>query len=402
MEKKLQVLLVEDSEVDAALVVRNLQKNGYVLTFLRVENEVQLLDALKKPDWELILCDYSLPGFNGKEALKITRNNKPDIPFILVTGAIGEELAVEMIRAGANDIVMKDRLTRLIPTIERALVEAEGQKQRKKVEAELKKLQNELELKVTERTIALNQAKEEAENANRAKSEFLSNISHEIRTPMHQILSFSKFGIDKISYSKRHKLLHYFSKINSIGNNLQLLLDDLLDFSKLEAGKMEYNMRKHDLSLVLKSVEREFYSSAQESGLLLENVTPTHSVKVVCDEFRIRQVIQNFLSNAIKFSPEGKKILISIENSVLGTGNQKTSPAALVSIIDQGVGVPESELETIFGKFMQSSRTKTGAGGTGLGLSICQEIIKSHKGKIWAKNNSNGGSTFNFLLPIEQ
>ena len=272
----------------------------------------------------------------------------------------------------------------------------------KMAENRLQKAHNKLEIEVEKRTIAHKKAKEEAELANKAKSEFLSNISHEFRTPMHQILSFSKFGVDKIDKVKKEKLLHYFSKIGMIGKNLLSLLNDLLDLSKLESGKMDYDMQKNDLKYIINKVTQEFNSLIIEKGVTLEIAESDAQKEFVYDENKIGQVIRNLLSNAIKFTPKDKKVSFSIESSELPINNKKSVPALLVQVSDQGLGIPENELEIVFDKFIQSSKTKTNSGGTGLGLSICREIINAHNGKIWAENNSEAGATFSFLLPYEQ
>jgi PAS domain S-box-containing protein len=273
-----------------------------------------------------------------------------------------------------------------------------------------------LELKVAERTAALQQeiderkqiehdlleSRKEAEFANSAKSEFLSNLSHEFRTPMHQILSFSKFGVDKTGKVDNEKLLHYFSKIGTIGKNLLSLLNDLLDLSKLESGKMDYDMRKSDLKQVIHNVSNEFTSLANDKGVILDITENNIQTEMICDEGKIGQVIRNCISNAIKFTPKNKKITISIEHSELLKEYDKTVISLLVKVSDQGLGIPENELETVFDKFVQSSKTKTNSGGTGLGLAICKEIINAHNGKIWAENNLEGGATFSLMLPYEQ
>ena len=279
----------------------------------------------------------------------------------------------------------------------------EKHQQLKKSEKKLLQAHDELEKKVQIRTIDYKKAKEEAELANEAKTEFLSNISHEIRTPMHQILSFSKFGIDKIDQVKKEKLLSYFTKINSIGNNLRILLNDLLDVSKLESGKMDYNIQAHDLVLIMEQVVMEFDPLVKNKGITIAIDATVKSIIIACDVHRIGQVIRNLISNAIKFTPSDKTITISIKHSELPTEQQtdKTSiPACLVNISDQGPGIPENELESVFDKFIQSSTTKTGAGGTGLGLAICKQIINAHTGKIWANNNPDEGASFSFILPL--
>ena len=292
--------------------------------------------------------------------------------------------------------------------------------EKKLAEEALKKSHENLEQKVTERTAALQQEIDErkqiehdlletrkiAEFANNAKSEFLSNVSHEFRTPMHQILSYSKFGVDKIDKVKKEKLLHYFSKIGIIGKNLLSLLNDLLDLSKLEAGKVDYDMRKHDLKHIVDNVLNEFDSLIIEKGLFIKIKSNNISMEIILDEVKIGQVIRNLLSNAIKFTPKAKKIIVSFKHSKLLIGQRKTDnrtlPALLVQVSDQGIGIPIYELDSIFDKFAQSSKTKTNAGGTGLGLAICEEIIKAHNGKIWAENNPEGGAKFSFMLPYEQ
>ncbi len=245
-----------------------------------------------------------------------------------------------------------------------------------------------LEEKIEERTAELRIAKEKAENANQLKSEFLANISHELRTPMHAILSYSGFGIKKIEIRSRKKLLKYFRNINISGKRLLLLLDGLLDLSRLHANKMEYKIEPHDLRDVFHEIKDEFSILLQEKNLEL-TIHENPNVIVPFDKSRLLQVASNIVNNAVKFSREQSVIEIKFSS---------TKRRVTVSIVNEGIPIPEDELDIIFEPFIQSSRTKTGAGGTGLGLPICIRIIKDHKGKIWAVPNPQG-ATIKFFLP---
>ena len=245
--------------------------------------------------------------------------------------------------------------------------------------------------RLKERTIDLQEAKKMAEAANNAKSTFLSNISHELRTPMHSILSFASFGIKKHATANPDKILDYFQKIRQSGERLLMLLNDLLDLAKMESGKIAYKFRPANLNSLIDIVREEYNSLALEHNLTIRCEHLEANEEITLDADKIRQVLHNLLNNAIKFSPEGGTIdVISF----------KKADSIVVLVRDQGAGIPGNELESIFDKFVQSSKNKTSAGGTGLGLPICQEIIAAHKGRIWAENRPEGGAVFSFEIPL--
>lgn len=243
-------------------------------------------------------------------------------------------------------------------------------------------------------------AKHLAEAANKAKSEFLSNISHELRNPMHQILSYSKYGIEKFESVDQQKLLHYFNQIRTSADRLMFLLNDLLDLSKMEAGRMEYKFKNKDIGKLFHEAAEEFNTVLIEKQIKLKIKTTLGKTILKVDPLRIGQVIRNLLSNAIKYSRETSEIEVRYEKLNVTNGENET--VLQVFVVDQGVGIPEDELDFVFDKFTQSSKTKTGAGGTGLGLAICREIITAHSGKIWAEHNPAGGSIFIFQIPFVQ
>jgi len=255
-----------------------------------------------------------------------------------------------------------------------------------------------LEQKVTERTHDLEVAKEIAESANIAKSQFLANMSHELRTPMHAILSFASFGLEEIDTAQKDEQVKYFTRIKDSGNRLLTLLNNLLDLSKLESGKMDYAMQQNDLRKTLESAVKEVEGLMQKKHLTCAIEDTRTSQKSLFDSNRIMQVINNMLSNAIKFSPENSTISAILDITTLP---HTEIPAMRLQVCDQGMGIPEEEMEVVFDKFVQSSKTRTGAGGTGLGLAICKEIIAGHGGVIWASNNESGGACFTFILPLE-
>ncbi len=259
-------------------------------------------------------------------------------------------------------------------------------------EEQLRLINVRLEDRVEQRTKELAIAVEQANQANLSKSEFLAHISHELRTPMHGILSFASFGINNSDSVPRKKLNQYFVNIDTSGKRLLTLLNDLLDLSKLEAGKMELNKNEANLAMILESCRLEQSQRMIDLGINLQVNQPSSPVTGVFDVLRIGQVITNLLSNAIKFSPQNGEIKVVMDK------NDKDE--IYFSMQDQGPGVPESELKKIFDSFAQSSKTDTVKKGTGLGLAISQKIIEGHQGRIWAENNTaEGGAIFKFVIP---
>lgn len=243
---------------------------------------------------------------------------------------------------------------------------------------------------ITERKKAENELK----TALRSKTDFLSNMSHELRTPMHAILSYSQFGIKKIDGKNTEKLLKYFNQINFSGKRLLSLLNDLLDMSKLDAGKMELHVEELDFSHLIEKCISEMKSLAEDRFIELHFTNETANSVLNLDGPRISQVIINLISNAIKFSRDHSCIDLRIADMESDEGK-----SIIFSIHDQGDGIPANELESIFEQFVQSSQTDNGAGGTGLGLAISKEIVSLHSGEIWAENAAEGGAIIYVILP---
>ncbi len=255
-----------------------------------------------------------------------------------------------------------------------------------------------IEATVARRTEELQKAKEAAEEASVAKSAFLANISHELRTPMHAILSFSEFGLKKLGVVREEKIRHYFSTIKESGANLLELLNELLDMSKLDAGKMTYDMRLGDLLDAVEAVVLELRGLAQKKEQRVDVLPTTVDTTGVFDDFRMKQVVRNLLSNAIKFTGKGKRIELRFGEGQIDVGG-RLADSLEVAVIDEGPGIPEEELQSIFDPFSQSRRTDTGAGGTGLGLPISREILKAHAGSLTVANRPDGGAIFTFAIP---
>ncbi len=231
-----------------------------------------------------------------------------------------------------------------------------------------------------------------AETANRSKSEFLANISHELRTPLHGILSYAKFGLNETTTAEQSELHEFFHNVNHCADNLLHLVNDLLDLSKLEAGQMTFDFRSADMGKLVEVVIDEFRSLCAKKKVEIRYEQPEEAISTTVDPDRIQQVIRNLLANSVKFSPSAGTICVRL---------RRVGKAMLLSVRDEGPGIPPDEIEAIFDKFVQSSKTKSNKGGTGLGLAICREIVAGHKGRIWAENNAGTGCIFYVELPLD-
>ena len=242
---------------------------------------------------------------------------------------------------------------------------------------------------------ALQHAIDNAESANRAKSEFLANMSHEIRTPMNAILGFSEL-LKGLVHEER--LQSYVQAITSSGRTLLALINDILDLSKIESGKLELEYDALDIRVVLQDVQHIFSQKAEQKnlGLVLE-IAPDLPASLLLDEVRLRQILINVVGNALKFTEDGS---VTIRASVGGTNQQHDTVELILEVEDTGLGIPQGEQQRIFEEFTQQSGQNTKKyGGTGLGLAITKRLVEMMHGQILVRSVIGQGSAFRFTFP---
>jgi signal transduction histidine kinase len=231
----------------------------------------------------------------------------------------------------------------------------------------------------------------ELETASRHKSEFLANMSHELRTPLNAIIGFSEVLSERMFGDINDKQAEYISDILASGQHLLTLINDILDLSKIEAGRMELELSEFDLPGTIENTLTLVRERATRRGIALGRTVDERLGTIRADERKVKQVLLNLLSNALKFTPEGGKI--DVRAAVI-------DGVAEISVTDTGVGIAPEEQEAVFEEFRQVGTASKKVEGTGLGLAISKKFIELHGGKIWVKSQVGSGSTFAFTLPL--
>jgi signal transduction histidine kinase len=266
-----------------------------------------------------------------------------------------------------------------------------------------------LEKRVQERTAALLNSKKEADKANKAKSEFLANMSHELRTPLNHIIGFTELVLDKNFGDLNKTQKEFLNDVVGSSYHLLSLINDILDLSKIEAGKLELNPSLVNLPELLENSLFMFKEKAMKHSIQL-NLEVNASIKTIsADERKLKQIIYNLLSNAVKFTPDGGTVSLTAQECKLDDAEfsdmENTNDSGIkITVTDTGIGINANELNLIFNPFEQVETSKSRAfQGTGLGLSLTKRLVELHGGRVWAESEGEDkGSIFSFTLPITQ
>ena len=356
----LNILFVEDDKETQKELLPILEKY-----FTHVDTASNGIEGLKKADnYDIIITDIVMPEMDGIKMIKKIKSKNHSVKFIITTAYSNKDFLISLIELGVHGLLIKPITFRQIANV-------------------LQKVTNEIY-----RERELQYHIKEVERLSKLKSEFLANMSHEIRTPLNAILGFIKVMKEEDN-GKFHK---YLNIIDSSSQTLLTIINDILDLSKIEAGKMtiEYiNFHTDELYNIIELFEEKAKEKNIDFKINFINI-PEY---LYSDIHRIKQVISNLLSNAIKFTPENKKIQVSIEYK---------NNNLYVEVKDEGIGIPEEKIKTIFDAFSQADNSTTRQfGGTGLGLTISHKLIKMLGGELNVESKLNKGSRFYFEIPIK-
>lgn len=378
-KEKLKVLLVEDNPTDALMVKKRLQKDeAFEYEILHAISGEDAIAILEKEIFDIVLLDYNLPKKSGMDVLKDIKSKDMAMPVVMITGQGDEAVAVRLIKEGAFDYLPKrENYEESVPLMVRKTI-AEF---RAKIEKE--RLQEEIALKKDE----LEKANARLKELDRMKSDFVANVAHELRAP----LSIIKGNLENIEQGfageVQPKQKDVLSDVFRVLNRLARLINDLLDLSKIESGKME--LKREDVNIVdlAKEAAKNFEKLAKDKNIQIITEIPNKAINISADKDKLTQVFINLISNAVKFTDVG-----SVSIKVIEMQNE-----IQVEINDTGPGMEKGQLDKIFDKFVRIVADKRE--GTGLGLPIAKDIIGLHNGRIRVESDVGKGSKFIFNLP---
>ena len=367
---KIKLLLIEDDETDALLIIRQLKKDGFDVEHVRVKTQAEMEAELDKGGWDIVISDYSMPGFSGQEALRVFKLRNLDIPFILVSGTVGEDLAVSIMKGGANDYMMKSAMNRLGPAVKRELVEMQGR----------------IEKKLAQKELIV--AKLAAEESSRVKSSLLANMSHEFRTPMNGILGFTEILSTLIADDSQKAMTHH---ILTCAKRLLGTLNSIMTFAQLDSG-YKLNLINVNLSALLESTVASIRALAKQKQLIV-NCQIEQGEFIHSDEHLFQISFLNILDNAVKFTNQGE-IDISLKKGTT------PSEGIIITVHDTGIGIPAEKQEMIFEEFRQASEGYDRPyEGSGLGLSITRKSLHLLNCSLALESEVGHGSTFTLKIP---
>lgn len=325
----------------------------------RVETEESFRKELTDFQPDVILSDYELPTFDGISALIIAQSMVPDIPFIFVTGKMGEETAIDMLHRGATDYVLKNRLSRLLPAVTRALDEVTEQIKRRKAEAELRKRAERL-------------------------THFLTIASHELRHPITIIKGYTETlsgAQDKMTGEMIYEL---YEDIDKAADRLTRIVEELMDVSLIEEKKFHIEPKHVDPQPLCEDAREEMKNRGFQNQIEIDITDSTAMLNIDPDKFYELLVI--LLDNACNYSEASSPVLVQFKSETGGV---------TLAVVDGGPGIPETDRERIFERFYQVvDAAHHSKPGMGLGLYIARQIVKAHGGRIWCEPREGGGSVF--------
>ncbi len=395
------ILVVEDEVGMRTTLCAILEDAGYKVTGL--EKGAEALETIRSHPFNVVITDIRLPDTDGMEILELAREIEPDVAVIMMTGYASVETAVDAVNQGAyayfvkpvNMDVMK---TTIVNALRQQRLSLENKRLVESLQRSSKLLfetNEKLKIDITERKRVEQELMEktrEVEEATQAKSEFLANMSHELRSPLNVTIGFSELMIDEVPGKINKEQRQCLKDVLASSKHLLNLINEILDLSKIESGKIKLGLTNVALAEVIASLESAVKPILASRKQSLEVKVEEGLPPVCADKAKIRQVLLNLLSNSIKFTPDGGKLKIEAI---------REDNWCQVSVIDNGIGIKKEDQERLFEPFCQlDSPLNKERGGTGLGLAIAKQIIEKHSGRIWVESEYGKGSRFTFTLPL--
>ncbi|BAZ14798.1 response regulator receiver sensor signal transduction histidine kinase [Calothrix sp. NIES-4071] len=396
MEETLKILVVDDDEVDRMTVHRALTQAGVLISLSEANTCSEAIIKAHAHSYDCIFLDYRLPDGDGLTLISQLREANIKVPLVVLTGQSDELVAVELMKAGANDYLSKSRVSsetlaqvlRNAIRVYRAEMQAEQAMQQLR---ESNKILVEKNKELEQQRQQIQQQNVKLLEASQLKSKFLATISHELRTPMNAIIGFSQFLLRPKYGSLSNSQRDMVERILSNGKHLLGLLNEVLDFSKIESGQLELKPQIYDISTVVNSTVGEMMAQASMKKLSLEVTNKLDNSIVYSDPLRVKQILANLLSNAIKFTKAGG-VYIDIES--------RSENKITISVRDTGIGIASNETNKIFEVFRQlDQEINREYPGTGLGLAIVKALVNMMSGTIEVESRLGLGTTFRVEIP---